>query len=196
MNFAYENGSDALAITDHGNMNAMSYQVEHYKKMKAEGKNFKAVYGIEAYFLPSLRDWREEYEEQRDKKKKKKKKDFSLSVEDESESKNTKDLLKRRSHLILLAQNQVGLNNLFQLVSKSYESENFYRYPRMDYEMLSSHSEGIICASACLGGVFASDYWNKRKEGDEAVMTAMRITAQKFVSIFGDKFYGEPLERS
>ena len=54
MEFAYQNGSDALAITDHGNMNALSYQVEHCKKMKAEGKEFKAVYGIEAYFIQSL----------------------------------------------------------------------------------------------------------------------------------------------
>ena len=36
MDFAYENGADALAITDHGNMNALSYQVTHYKKMQEE----------------------------------------------------------------------------------------------------------------------------------------------------------------
>jgi len=191
MDFAFENGCDALAITDHGNMNAMSYQVEHYKKMKAEGKNFKAVYGIEAYFLPCLDTWRQEYENAQDKKKKTKKKSFKLSVEDEGESKKAKDLLRKRSHLILLAQNQTGLNNLFQLVSKSYEAENFYRYPRMDYKMLEEHSEGIICASACLGGVFASNYWDNREEGPEAVMSAMRQTAQRFKSIFSDRFYGE-----
>jgi len=191
MNFAYENGSDALAITDHGNMSAMSYQVEHYKKMKAEGKKFKAIYGIEAYFLPSLAEWRDEYEKIKDKKKQTKKKDFRLSVEDEGESKKAKDLLRKRSHLILLAQNQKGLNNLFQLVSKSYESENFYRYPRMDFEMLEKHNEGIICTSACLGGVFAQDFWNNKDEGSEAVMTAMRTTAEKFKAVFGDRFYGE-----
>ncbi len=38
MEFAYSNGSDALALTDHGNMNGLSYQVLHAKKMKAEGK--------------------------------------------------------------------------------------------------------------------------------------------------------------
>ena len=42
MDYAYENGMDALALTDHGNMNGMSYQVLHAKKMKAEGKEFKA----------------------------------------------------------------------------------------------------------------------------------------------------------
>ena len=43
MDFAYENGCDALALTDHGNMNGLSYQVLHAKKMKAEGKDFKPM---------------------------------------------------------------------------------------------------------------------------------------------------------
>ena len=60
------------------------------------------------------------------------------TVEDETDSKRLQDLLRRRRHLILLAQNQTGLNNLFKLVSESYKSENFYRYPRMDLEMLNS----------------------------------------------------------
>ena len=52
--FCYENGSDAMAITDHGNMNAIPYIVEHAKKMQKEGKEFKPVYGLEAYFIPSI----------------------------------------------------------------------------------------------------------------------------------------------
>ena len=47
MDFAYENGMDALALTDHGNMNGMSYQVLHAKKMKEAGKDFKPVFGVE-----------------------------------------------------------------------------------------------------------------------------------------------------
>ena len=53
MDFAFENGNDALALTDHGNMNAMSYQVQHAKQMKKDGKEFKPIFGVEAYFLPS-----------------------------------------------------------------------------------------------------------------------------------------------
>src|SRR5210317_1066979 len=41
MNFAYENGSRALALTDHGSMNGLSYQLLRAKEMKAEGKDFK-----------------------------------------------------------------------------------------------------------------------------------------------------------
>ena len=58
MDFAFENGNDALALTDHGNMNGMAYQVLHAKKMLEEGKNFKPIFGIEAYFLPSLAKWK------------------------------------------------------------------------------------------------------------------------------------------
>ena len=46
--FAWENGMDALALTDHGNMSGLAYQVLNAKKMQAEGKNFKPIFGIEA----------------------------------------------------------------------------------------------------------------------------------------------------
>ena len=189
MDFAYENGSDALAFTDHGNMNALSYQVIHAKKMKAEGKKFKPIFGIEAYFIDDIDKWKKEYEESTEKKKKK---DFGLSIEDEAESKRaTRNILSRRAHLVLLAQNQKGLENLFELVSKSYERENFYRYPRIDYKMLEEHSEGIICSTACLSGPLSKDYWNNRELGAEAVKVAMRATCERFKGIFGDSFYGE-----
>ena len=45
MDFYYENGGDALALTDHGNMN-VAYQVLHAKKMQAQGKNFKPIMAV------------------------------------------------------------------------------------------------------------------------------------------------------
>ena len=54
MDFCYENGGDALALTDHGNMNGLAYQVLHAKKMQEEGKDFKPIFGCEAYFTPSI----------------------------------------------------------------------------------------------------------------------------------------------
>ena len=41
-----------------------------------------------------------------------------------------------------------------------YSEENFYRSPRVDYELLEQHSEGVIAASACLGGVYAGNFWD------------------------------------
>ena len=196
MDFCYENGGEALALTDHGNMNGFSHQFLHWKKMKAEGKNFKPIYGVEAYFLPSIEEWRGEYNRIKEDAKLAKslaKSDTSgATVEDEEESKKAiKSILNRRRHLVLLAQNQTGLNNLFKLISESYNEENYYRYPRVDYKMLDKYSEGIIAASACLGGPYAGNYWANREEGPEAVREAMRETTREFVKIFGDRWHGE-----
>ena len=56
-----------------------------------------------------------------------------------------------RNHLILLAENYTGYQNLLQLVTKA-NLEGYYYKPRVDWEILKMHSEGIICTSACLGG--------------------------------------------
>ena len=91
MNAVWENGGDAMAITDHGNMNALSYQVEAYKKMKAEGKEFKPIFGIEAYFIPSIKKWKDEYESI---KSSKKEETTSTNIEDEDISrKKIKNIL-------------------------------------------------------------------------------------------------------
>ena len=194
MEFAYQNGSKALALTDHGNMNGLSYQVLKAKKMKQEGKEFKPIFGVEAYFTTSIKEWKEAYDEAREDKKASRtleKNDGKMSVENENASKQSNGILKRRRHLVLLAQNQTGLNNIFKLVSDSFQGDNFYRYPRMDYEALRKNSEGIIAASACLGGVYAGNYWENRDDGEEAVLEAMRESTRTMMDIFGDRWYGE-----
>ena len=195
MDFCYENGGDALALTDHGNANGLAGQVLHAKKMQEAGKDFKPIYGCEAYFLPSLAKWREEYVRLMADKKAarsiKKEEQSGATVEDEEASKTLQGLLRQRRHLVLLAQNQTGLNNLFRLISESYQPENYYRYPRMDYALLKKYNEGIIASSACLGGVYAGNYWENREQGEEAVLDAMRETTRRMVNIFGDGWYGE-----
>lgn len=57
----------------------------------------------------------------------------------------------RYYHLILLAENNKGYENLCRIVSKGFV-EGFYYKPRVDYEVLKEFSEGIICLSACLAG--------------------------------------------
>jgi len=194
MDFAYENGMSALALTDHGNANGLAYQVLHAKKMASEGKNFKPIFGVEAYFIPSVTNWKKDYEEVKSKAKRKSEYEVGSSgttVENEASKKKIKSTLNRRRHLILLAQNQEGLQNIFKMISTSYVGDNFYRYPRVDYSLLKKYSEGVIAASACLGGVYAGDYWENRDEGSDAVKEAMRKTTQKMQSIFGDRWYGE-----
>ena len=55
------------------------------------------------------------------------------------------------NHLILLAKNKTGYQNLSKLVSLSFV-EGFYYKPRIDLEILEQYSEGLICLSACLAG--------------------------------------------
>jgi DNA polymerase-3 subunit alpha len=59
---------------------------------------------------------------------------------------------KANHHLILLAQNYEGYQNLARLTSKAY-TEGFYYKPRIDKELLAEHSKGLIALSACMSGV-------------------------------------------
>ena len=85
------------------------------------------------------------------------------------------------SHLVLLAENETGYKNLIYLVSKGY-TEGFYYKPRIDFELLSQHKEGLIALSACLAGevpkkLLAGDY-----DGAVAV-------AKKYMEVFGPENY-------
>lgn len=70
-------------------------------------------------------------------------------------------------HLVLLAENNKGYENLMKLVSYAF-TEGFYYKPRIDFELLSKYSEGIIGLSACLAGevpdAILKDDYNKAKE--------------------------------
>src|SRR5690349_5432009 len=91
---------------------------------------------------------------------------------------------RRNFHLILLAQNEAGYKNLSFLNSKGY-LEGFYYNPRIDKELLRSHSEGLIGMSACLGGEIAQTL---EKNG----VAAAEEVAREYASMFapGD-FYLE-----
>ena len=58
---------------------------------------------------------------------------------------------KEYAHLILLAKNKTGYQNLIKLVSAGF-TEGYYYKPRIDYDLLSQHAEGLICLSACIAG--------------------------------------------
>ncbi len=56
---------------------------------------------------------------------------------------------KKSSHLLLLAQNQTGYQNLLKIASAA-QLEGFYYYPRIDHEFLADHAQGLICTSGCM----------------------------------------------
>lgn len=186
---AWESGQDAMALSEHGNMNSLAHQYVANEKMNKEGKKIKNIYAIEAYFVPSLTKWKEDYQKEQEKKKQK---EANIFLEDEEALKKGKTKGKnKRNHLLLLAKNQIGLNNLFKLVSLSYRKENFYRYPRIDREMLKKYKEGVICSSACIGSMFGNIIFQYKNAGEDTVIEKLRKEANLMLNIFGEDFYGE-----
>jgi len=87
------------------------------------------------------------------------------------------------NHLVLLAQNYTGYQNLMKLVTHGY-LEGFYYRPRIDMDLLKEHSEGIICLSGCLKGEIPE----RMIKGDWA---GAKQAALNFAEIFEDRFYLE-----
>lgn len=90
---------------------------------------------------------------------------------------------KNRYHLILLAMNNTGYQNLMQL-STTANLDGFYYFPRVDHELLEKHNEGLIAMSACLGG----EIGDALKNDDYA---KAREVATWYKGIFGDRYYLE-----
>lgn len=86
-------------------------------------------------------------------------------------------------HLVLLAKDKAGYANLLKLVSAAW-CKGRYVHPRINFDMLKEHHEGLICLSACLGGevlqYLLKDDYEKAKE-----------TAQKYKDLFGEDYYIE-----
>lgn len=75
-------------------------------------------------------------------------------------------------HIILLAKNNKGYHNLMKLNEIAF-CDGFYYKPRIDYETLAQHSEGVICLSACLAGHIPSLIMQRRF--DEADALALKL---------------------
>lgn len=85
---------------------------------------------------------------------------------------------KRYGHLVLLAENMTGYQNLIKLVSVSYV-DGFYYKPRVDIETLKQHSKGIICLSACLAGDVSNALLNRNyKKAKEIAIEYNEIFGQ------------------
>ena len=86
-------------------------------------------------------------------------------------------------HLVLLAKDKTGYMNLVKLVSIAH-CEGMYYKPRINFELLEKYSEGLICASACLGGEVLQNLLKNDYE-------AAKATAKKYKDLFGDDYYIE-----
>ena len=88
------------------------------------------------------------------------------------------------THLILLCKNETGYKNLCYLVSAGF-TEGFYIKPRIDWQLLHAHSEGLICLSGCVAGEIPQRILRGDYEGAKA-------KALELKELFGpDDFYLE-----
>ena len=153
---AIADGMNALALTDHGNMFGAK-EIYDYINKKNENKDtdhkFKPILGVEAYCARRSR--------------------FDKSTKEDGGG----------WHLVLLAKNKKGYQNLCKLVSTSWIDGHYYR-PRIDKDVLQQYSEGLIVSTACLAGEIPKKIIDGNiKEAEESI--------RWFKSVFGDDFYLE-----
>jgi DNA polymerase-3 subunit alpha len=146
-------GMPAIAITDHG---SLSGHREMYRAAKEAG--IKPILGIEGYIC-------------RDR----------FNHEDKKAANDPLDL--NYNHLIILAKNQKGLENLNKLNELGW-TEGYFRKPRIDWEILEKYKEGLVVTSGCLSGVLA-----KAIESDNLAYAKEHIQWCK--KTFGDDYYIE-----
>jgi DNA polymerase-3 subunit alpha len=91
---------------------------------------------------------------------------------------------KKSSHLLLLAENEVGYKNLLKITSAA-QTDGFYYFPRIDHEFLAEHSEGLIATSGCMSAEIPRQLLDEKPE--EAVRKM-----NWYYDVFGpDRFYVE-----
>src|SRR5438270_3464975 len=120
----------AVAITDHGNLFAAANFF-----YEASKRDVKAIIGCEVYIAKGSRHERGE-------------KTNGGGNGDRGEAEPG---MRGTNHLVLLCESLEGYHNLIKLVSAGF-LEGFYYKPRIDYDLLSKHSKGLIALSACLRG--------------------------------------------
>ena len=152
---AREKGMPAIAITDHGNMYGTYKFYKAVKKHNAEAAK-KGLAPIKAII------------------------GCEIYIVDDMRSREFKEHI---AHLVLLAKNNKGYLNLCKINSAAW-IDGFYKKPRIDYDFLERHSEGIICLSGCPAG-HVLHYLGKGMY-DEAKKYATRLK-----NIFGEDFYIE-----
>jgi DNA polymerase-3 subunit alpha len=122
-------GQPAVGITDHGNMYGV---LPFYEACKKAG--VKPIIGTEAYMAYDRRDER-----------------IAVRGKTDDSGGEGEGGKKAYYHLTLLAENNVGYKNLIQLSSRAY-LEGYYRKPKVDWDLLSEHHQGVIATTGCLGG--------------------------------------------
>ena len=156
---AVADGQPALAITDHGNMYGV---LDFYKECREQG--ITPIIGTEAYMAAHSRY---------DRPVRRGRIDDTGGEGDRGE--------KLYYHLTLLSETTEGYRNLIKLSSAAY-LEGYYYKPRVDWELLERHHEGLIATTGCLGGVVLQALLAEDFDGARAL-------AARLQDIFGKENY-------
>ena len=152
-----ESGQTAISSTDHGNLYAIP-----------EMARLCAKYGIQ--YIPGMEAYQARHS-------------ISERPQTKRNSGDDSDTGKLYHHLTLLAMDYAGYQNLIKLSSRAF-LEGYYYKPRVDWDILSQHSEGLIATTSCLGGIVLQELM----KGNYA---AAREAAGNYKDIFGDGLYVE-----
>jgi len=153
VNRAVELGMPALAITDHG---SLSGHRELHRIAKAKG--IKPILGVEGYMTSNMNDKR-------------------------AKAERTDPLDLNYHHIVLLAKNQEGLENLNKINEIAW-TEGFFSKPRFDFDVLKKYKEGLVVTSGCLSGWIA-------KAVELGELATAKRHMQWFKDEFGDDYYIE-----
>ena len=161
---AVNQGMPAIGITDHGN-NFGAY--DFYKTAKSAG--IKPIIGIEAYLAPGT------------------KRQERTRVRWGDGGENDVSGGGAFTHMTMFAENTAGMFNLFRMSSKAW-LDGFYFKPRMDRDLLSQYSKGVIATTGCASGEIQTRL--RLGQYDEA-----RKAAADYQDIFGkDNFFCEIMD--
>lgn len=180
---AIAKGIDAMAVTEHGNMNSLAEFVLTVQEKEKAGIPFKPIYGVEFYVIKSIDKWLEMKAQHEAFTSSKKKGVNPIPIAD----------IRATSHLVVWAKNAVGLRNLYHMVSMSHRPPYFYRKPRIDLKMLTEHSEGLMACNACMGGVLGSVVRRMSDMGKDefSIRRSVDELNSWFKDLFGDGWYNE-----
>ena len=183
---AYKSGMHSVALTDHGNMFGVkeffNYTKKKNSKVKGEISDLQKKLKAEGISEDEKNDIQKQIEEA---KHKLFKPIIGVEAYVAHRGRLSKDGTEDRSgyHLVLLAKNKKGYQNLCKLVSTSWIEGMYYR-PRIDHEILEKYSEGLIASSACLGGeIHKKVERGNLEDAEKSILWYKRV--------FGDDYYIE-----
>ncbi len=158
---AAADGQPAIGITDHGNMYGV---LPFYKAAKERG--VKPIIGSELYMANDRRDER-----------------INVRGRVDDTGGEGEGGRKPYYHLTALAETNEGYKNLIQLSSRAF-LEGYYRKPKVDWDLLAEHSDGVIATTGCLGGHVLQELIRPDRDRDANLDHALK-KAGRLQDIFG-----------